>query len=120
MTLRTKAVAAALLVSLVPSLAGAQSFGIGHTGPGSWGNGSIIGVPGWTPGQQIGTPVQVADCGASHLQYLVGQPVAYVQASGIQARYFTPDSPFGTTDYNSARLNISADASYVVDRVYCG
>ncbi|WP_224816513.1 I78 family peptidase inhibitor [Hasllibacter sp. MH4015] len=121
MTLRTTAIAAALLLSLAPAVSGAQT--IGNFGPGSTPNLGApvinpIGDSGWTPAPVL--PVQGQDCGAHQYQGFVGQPVGSMMSFGIAARYFTPDNPYGTLDFQPQRLNVSTNANYIIDRVYCG
>ncbi len=119
MTIRTKAIAAALLLTLTPALALAQGYT--NFGPGVGGAPHVNGLaPGWQHLPGTVTPVIGQDCGAHQYQGFVGQPVGAMQSYGIQARYFTPDAPYGTLDYQPNRLNVSADANYIVDRVYCG
>lgn len=123
MSLPTKAIFAALVLSLTPISATAQNFG--YTGPSNpqingiaISNGSLGGIP--LPGGVVGTPVQARDCGAARYQGLVGQHVSVAQSSGVSARYFTPHSPYGTMDFLPHRLNVSTDDNFIIDRVYCG
>ncbi|MEX3017452.1 I78 family peptidase inhibitor [Gymnodinialimonas hymeniacidonis] len=116
MTPSFKAIAAALLVTLTPLAASAQSFGIGHTGPGSWPN-SINGtLP--TPGQSVGTPVLVTDCGAARLQDFLGRNIRHVTVPS-RARVIGPDT-IVTFDYRTDRLNIAYEGYGTITRVYCG
>lgn len=133
MSFKTKAIIAALALSLTPAIASAQSYGHGL-----WGGGTGVphingiarpvqgGMP--NPGQQpnspnpgvIGIPVQAQDCGASQLQWLLGQPLSVAQDLGITARYFSPERMVGTMDWQPGRLNISANEHYIIYGVSCG
>ena len=120
MTIRIKALTAVLLIALAPA-ASAQSFGIGHTGPGSWQHG-IIGAPidhgGWTPAPVIGAPVQAQGCGAAHAQILVGRSIHNTPVPG-NARVIGPGTVV-TYDYRTDRLNIAHDNNGTITGVYCG
>lgn len=124
MSLTTKAIFAALTLSLAPAMASAQSFSF--TGPGAGiginlGINPYAGLPGVPMRPHLPVrPVQAQDCGAQQYQSLVGHHVSVAHSYGVQARYFTPDSPYGTMDYQPHRLNVSTDGSYIIDRVYCG
>ncbi|GAB5449001.1 hypothetical protein [Gymnodinialimonas sp.] len=128
MTFSSKAIFAALVLSLTPAVASAQNdiYPIFPSPGGAQING--VAIPQQLQGGMqvllapgvIGTPVQAQDCGAQQYQRLLGHHVTVAQSYGIAARYFTPDSPYGTMNYLPYRLNISTDAHYVIDRVYCG
>lgn len=127
MSLSSKAIFTALALSLTPVLASAQTYPVTNYGPGVGGAG-VAPLPGINLGINPGAglpghvvlPVQGSDCGAHQFQGFVGQPVGAMRSYGINARYFTPDSSYGTMDYLPHRLNVSTDANYVIDRVYCG
>jgi hypothetical protein len=124
MSISKKAIFAALVLSLTPALASAQTYPLTNFGPGVGGAplpGINLGInPGaGLPGYPV-HPVQGLDCGAQRYQGFVGQYVGAMHSYGINARYFTPDSPHGTMDYQPGRLNVSTDARYVIDRIYCG
>ena len=116
MTLSFKAIAAALLVSLAPAVVSAQSFGIGHTGPGSWNSGPVY--PSLGVGPPIGAPVQAHDCGAAHAQILVGRNINNTPLPG-GVRVIGPDT-IVTFDYRTDRLNVAHDGYGTITRVYCG
>lgn len=117
MTISTKAIFAALVLSLTPALASAQGFNY-QVAPSN-------GVPyinGVNQGAGVPQPVPVREqtCGANRLQAFVGHHVDTLRGSGMPARYFTPDNPYGTMDYLADRLNVITDANYIISRVYCG
>lgn len=117
MSLTTKAIFAALALSLTPAMASAQSFNY-QIAP-SNGTPYINGVSPNAGGPQP-VPVREQTCGANRLQAFVGHNVETLRGSGMPARYFTPDNPFGTMDYLADRLNVITDANYIISRVYCG
>ncbi len=120
MTFSTKAIAAALLLSLAPAVSGAQT--IGHTGPGSFpiNIGAPVINPGYGPGAQPAPiqPVQGQDCGASHFQYLVGlHPSIYPLPAHAEVVH---PGTIRTTQYIETRLNVAIGQNGHVERVYCG
>ncbi len=119
MTIRTKAIAAALLLAFAPAVAGAQT--IGNFGPSSMPNlGTPVTSPidgnGWQPAPVL--PVQGQDCGASHFQYLVGLHPSIYPLPG-HAEVVHPGT-IRTTQYIATRLNVAIGQSGHVERVYCG
>lgn len=65
--------------------------------------------------------VPADDCGASELQYLVGQPG--VVLNGMRFSQDVRVIEYGmavTMDYNPERLNIQLDRRDVIERVNCG
>jgi len=135
MALSSKTILVALFLSIAPVLASAQdsitfgpSVGVGRTPqigtqiPGANDPSRHAGGGGWPirAGGIVGIPMQAQDCGAHQYQGFVGQPVGVMQDQDIAARYLTPDNPYGTNDYRLDRLNVSADADYIIDRIYCG
>ncbi|WP_341863069.1 hypothetical protein [Gymnodinialimonas sp. 57CJ19] len=124
MSLTTKAIFAALTLTLAPAMASAQSFSFTSPGGGygiNLGINPYAGIPGVPMRPPIPVqPVQAEDCGAQQYRSLVGHHVSVAHSYGIQARYFTPDSPYGTLNFLPRRLNINTDDNYIIDRVYCG
>lgn len=125
MSLSTKALFVALALSLTPAIASAQVTGSVTSGPNP--DLSIIAtdpdrpvLPAIRPGGSHGSEVQAQDCGASQLQWLLGQHITVAQNRGITARYFTPDNRVGTTDYLPQRLNISTDDNLIITGIGCG
>ncbi len=108
MTITTKAIAAAILMTLTPALASAQGYT--NFGPGV----------GNTPADQPGAALAIGTdhCGATHFQYYVGlhlgifppPPQAYIVRPGTARNtQFIPD-----------QLNFDTDGNSYVTRVYCG
>lgn len=119
MSLTSKAIFATLALSLMPALASAQSFNYQIAPINTVPYGSDMRPSTGAP-VPVPTPVREATCGANRLQAFVGHHVDTLRGSGMPARYFTPDNPYGTMDYLAVRLNVSTDASYIINRVYCG
>ncbi|HID68112.1 MAG TPA: hypothetical protein EYP31_07620 [Roseibacterium sp.] len=125
MTITSKAVFAALLLTLTPALASAQGNFITNYGPGVGGApgiGAIIN-PGYLPspingGQPIPMPVQADACGASYLQVLVGYSVDAVPLPpGTFVR--GPNSTGGIV-YDPTQLTVMYDYQRTIARVFCG
>ncbi|NEX46236.1 I78 family peptidase inhibitor [Pseudotabrizicola algicola] len=63
----------------------------------------------------------LASCGATALQGLVGQPASALETMrfGTDTRVIRPDMAV-TMDYRAERLNIDIDRAERISRVYCG
>ena len=105
MSFSSKAIIATILLSASAATPSAQGFPV-QVGP----DGTV----------QDEVRLPSTQCGAYRLQAFVGHHVDTLRGSGMPARYFTPDMPFGTMDYQPHRLNVSTNANYIIDRVYCG
>lgn len=120
MTFTSKAIVAALFLSLTPAVASAQGISGGSDFLPR--NGSVIGEilrgGGWVPNPGVGAPVAAQDCGAGHAQHFVGHNIMYVPVPE-GTRVIGPNT-FVTGDYDPTRLSIDHDASGTVSRVYCG
>lgn len=60
-------------------------------------------------------------CGATELQYLLGQPAAVLSTMkfATTVRVIRPMTPI-TEDYSEQRLNIDVDANEKISRIWCG
>lgn len=116
MTIRSKAIAAALLLTLSPAIASAQ--GITNFGPGV-GGAPIAGGSDFLPNPGVaGIPAQSPDCGASYAHYLIGQNAHALPLPG-NVRVIGPDT-IVTFDYRPDRLNLATDNNGTITRAYCG
>lgn len=110
MTITTKAIVAALLMTLAPALASAQGYT--NFGPGVGGAAPINANPG------VVTPVLGQDCGASHFQYLVGlHPSIFPLPAHAEVVH---PGTIRATIYIETRLNVGIGQNGYVERVYCG
>lgn len=125
MTLPTKAIFAALVLSLAPAVASAQGFITGY-GTG-FGTAGTIAVPsnGYIPGgiaspinggQPI--PTQATTCGAEYLQSIVGYSVDLINLPR-GARLRTPNSTGGVR-YDPTQLNVGINYQRTITSVFCG
>ena len=121
MTFSSKALFAALLLSLPPAVVQAQGLAIPFTYDGAPqpGGNPLAGIDhgGW-PGRPNITPVQANDCGAAHFQYLVGRHPSVFPLPPHAAVVY-PDT-IRATIYVETRLNVGIGADGFVERVFCG
>lgn len=127
MTFPTKAIFAALILSLTPALASAQGVPLTNYGPGVGGalhaNGSL--VPGRIAspingGQPI--PTQAQDCGAAYAQSLIGVNASLVTFPGnvqVLSEALAAHTSRGIS-YRPDRLTVVTNTGNTIVRVYCG
>lgn len=122
MPLITKTIFAALVLSLTPALASAQTHPLTNYGPGVGGAVVAGGVaPGsiYSPingGQPI--PAQADACGASYLHVLIGYSIDAVPLPPGTFRR-GPNSTGGII-FDPTQLSVSYDSQRIITNVFCG
>lgn len=125
MTISTKALFAALLLTLTPAIASATGVnnifvGNGPSIGGIVGQGSIASPI--NGGQPIPNPAQSSSCGAEYAQSLIGVNASFVPFPGnvqVLSETLAAHASRGIS-YRPDRLTVVTNTGNTIVRVYCG